>query len=278
MSWHYLQEREAASSEDICSGGELLPPLKSRTTHAAFYSNGKLMESYLDSLSGTMFAPLTGSRGEEKLMSLVGDSRARTSASLAPVKDCPASVQGFGSKCCEWLKRWGLDLSLLKTPRLFGHEDCRPSSKGLMPWGIMQDGVCWGLATSARRTEGEGCGFWPTPTVCGNYNRPKKGTTRGTGLAYAAQHWSTPRASDAVGSGCSNRPRNQWNLRDAHRAREGVTPGPLNPRWVEWLMGFPEGWTSLERLETGKFQEWRQQHLACSAKALTAKAKEAERW
>ena len=23
-------------------------------------------------------------------------------------------------------------------------------------------------------------------------------------------------------------------------------PGPLNPAWAEWLMGFPEGWTALE--------------------------------
>ena len=22
--------------------------------------------------------------------------------------------------------------------------------------------------------------------------------------------------------------------------------GTLNPRWVEWLMGFPDGWTDLE--------------------------------
>ena len=26
--------------------------------------------------------------------------------------------------------------------------------------------------------------------------------------------------------------------------------GPLNPRFVEWLMGFPDGWTDLEPLET----------------------------
>lgn len=26
--------------------------------------------------------------------------------------------------------------------------------------------------------------------------------------------------------------------------------GPLNPRWVEWLMGFPTGWTALRGLET----------------------------
>jgi hypothetical protein len=27
---------------------------------------------------------------------------------------------------------------------------------------------------------------------------------------------------------------------------EGMTTGALNPPWVEWLMGFPLGWTALE--------------------------------
>ena len=26
--------------------------------------------------------------------------------------------------------------------------------------------------------------------------------------------------------------------------------GSLNPQWVEWLMGFPEGWTDLSNSET----------------------------
>jgi hypothetical protein len=25
-----------------------------------------------------------------------------------------------------------------------------------------------------------------------------------------------------------------------------IANGPLNPEWVEWLMGFPRGWTDLE--------------------------------
>jgi hypothetical protein len=36
--------------------------------------------------------------------------------------------------------------------------------------------------------------------------------------------------------------------------------GHLNPEWVEWLMGWPIGWTALEPLETARFQEWQQQH------------------
>lgn len=29
--------------------------------------------------------------------------------------------------------------------------------------------------------------------------------------------------------------------------------GKLNPMWVEWLMGWPLGWTDLKRLEMVKF-------------------------
>ena len=36
--------------------------------------------------------------------------------------------------------------------------------------------------------------------------------------------------------------------------------GHLNPTWVEWLMGWPVGWTDLKPLETDKFQLWQQQH------------------
>jgi len=32
--------------------------------------------------------------------------------------------------------------------------------------------------------------------------------------------------------------------------QEGAPGGTLNPMWIEWLMGFPIGWTDLEHLET----------------------------
>jgi hypothetical protein len=36
--------------------------------------------------------------------------------------------------------------------------------------------------------------------------------------------------------------------------------GKLNPMWVEWLMGWPLGWTDLKPLEMDKFRSWQQQH------------------
>ena len=32
--------------------------------------------------------------------------------------------------------------------------------------------------------------------------------------------------------------------------------GALNPLWVEWLMGWPIGWTDLKPLEKDRFQQW----------------------
>jgi hypothetical protein len=51
--------------------------------------------------------------------------------------------------------------------------------------------------------------------------------------------------------------------RSSHYAQGGtalsmVAGGPLNPTWVEWLMGFPAGWTELPPSEAlvPQIAEW----------------------
>ncbi len=71
--------------------------------------------------------------------------------------------------------------------------------------------------------------MWPTPKgSAANYGRPR-GNDRGD-LQAAILMWPTPRASNAK----------QCRLESHHIAATG---GQLNPTWVEWLMGYPEGWT-----------------------------------
>jgi hypothetical protein len=62
--------------------------------------------------------------------------------------------------------------------------------------------------------------------------------------------WATPRAAD----GMQHPIRDPANIKDGNaRARledevalsEGKPGGSVNPTWVEWLMGFPIGWTDL---------------------------------
>lgn len=51
----------------------------------------------------------------------------------------------------------------------------------------------------------------------------------------------------------------QHRIEDAVLAEESVSPvnASLNPEWVEWLMGWPIGWTSLEPLSKESFEQWR---------------------
>lgn len=41
----------------------------------------------------------------------------------------------------------------------------------------------------------------------------------------------------------------------------GVCQWELNPRFVEWLMGFPLGWTDCTQSVTPSFRRWRRLHL-----------------
>jgi len=123
MSWHYLRVQEEESLQDVCSGGELLQPLKSKITHAEFYCNGKLMDFYLDSLSGTTFAHSMESLGEEKLMSSRVDFHARTLVPQEKEQDLTESVQDFGEKWQGSFAKYDPATHSLRTPQCSLFED-----------------------------------------------------------------------------------------------------------------------------------------------------------
>jgi len=86
--------------------------------------------------------------------------------------------------------------------------------------------------------------MWPTPTTQDNPQvrgmGKTVGTKRGTTLGGAVRMWPTPTTQDSKNNGgASQHERNTKPL----NAEVG---GSLNPQWVEWLMGYPEGWTDLE--------------------------------
>jgi len=67
---------------------------------------------------------------------------------------------------------------------------------------------------------------WPTP----------RGGHAGVGLVGRTGHWEMPQAKAD-------------SSEEAHQMGAG-NGGQLNPTWVEWLMGFPLGWTDLDASET----------------------------
>lgn len=97
--------------------------------------------------------------------------------------------------------------------------------------------------------------YLPTPTA--NDVRQRFNTSPGSdkprpNLAAMAKYslWLTPMATN-------------WKNRetcDHSRDLKKAIGGQLNPNWVEWLMGWPIGWTALEPLATGRFRQWLELH------------------
>jgi hypothetical protein len=123
---------------------------------------------------------------------------------------------------------------------------------------MMRGGVCWELPPWADFTIEKECGsrqFFPTPTVCGNYNR--KGVTKnaGDGLWTAVRGreklWPTPCAEDANGANpetdkSEGRRRSPCLHFKAVLSEKSSVRLFLNPYWLEWLLGWPIGWMDLD--------------------------------
>jgi len=103
--------------------------------------------------------------------------------------------------------------------------------------------------------------MWPTPQASdGTGGRVERlvggerpsGSKRGVPLGTAVTHWPTPNARDGDGRSTPSTElaADRWEhgtrcLEDAV-SLNGNPGGMLNPTWVEWLMGFPAGWTDLD--------------------------------
>ena len=109
-----------------------------------------------------------------------------------------------------------------KTSQPFALEDWILCSGASLRSGMTRNGTVYPLQPLARLTDGIASGLWPTP-----------------------------QASDHRDRGCLEDPSVQRRIRIGKQIGLSVAVkkergrGTLNPTWVEWLMGFPTGWTDL---------------------------------
>jgi hypothetical protein len=102
--------------------------------------------------------------------------------------------------------------------------------------------------------------LWPSPNARdwkdsgasqGNRKFPNLGTQ---------VHWPTPRSCSAMAATLTDQGQRFPNLETVMAHTDQATiGGQLNPMWVEWLMGWPLGWTDLKPLATDKFHSAQQQ-------------------
>lgn len=152
------------------------------------------------------------------------DSRARTYPTPGVGLALWASGLDFGRIWPESSERYLRDGSLRKMYRPFDlrglHWSCKISARS----GIALNGTVFPLVPLVRSTDGIGSGSWPTPT---------------------SRDWK-----DGTARSCRNVPSNFLLGREVHAREDYKTTGSLNPRWVEWLMGYPDGWTDLDNSAT----------------------------
>lgn len=97
---------------------------------------------------------------------------------------------------------------------------------------------------------------YPTPTAH-DAHKPHKSdlTARQGGRSLAASvMYPTPTCQDASNNG--GKAQTERNTPPLN----AVVGGALNPVWVEWLMGWPLGWTDLKHSATARFRSWQRQH------------------
>jgi hypothetical protein len=247
-------ELEAEFSEDTCSGGEPSVLSSGNPTQLAYLPPDRMTDFSRLSRFGMTFKPLTADRGEAVLMSYLEAFPAKTSAWLEREQELTEPDQGCGDTWRGSLARFDRVTSSWKTAQLSLLGDSVESSVIWPRSGMTAAGQCWELPTLGQTISGTDSGLWPTLTVCGNYNRKGASATSGDGLATAVKMWPTPTAHNAKEGGfASEHERNTPTL----AAQAG---GSLNPTWVEWLMGWPLGWTDLKPLVTDKFHCVQQKH------------------
>jgi len=117
-----------------------------------------------------------------------------------------------------------------------------------------KNGVRWGVKLRDAVNASEN---WPTPRHGNPGSRPnEKG---GKVLAEEAKKWPTARSAIGMGMKLTENMadlRHKKYLETEVAHEQGGCGGQLNPDWVEWLMGWPIGWSSLEPIDLLFWLDW----------------------
>jgi hypothetical protein len=111
--------------------------------------------------------------------------------------------------------------------------------------------------------------FWPTPTAhnAKEMGYPAEYTRKTIQLRSMVKMWPTPNASDSRDRENMSNPAIQRRAEIGKQLNLSMvvhpTSGQLNPTWVEWLMGFPIGFTASRDWVTPKSRSKLQQPTAC---------------
>ena len=293
MSWLFSRVLVEEYLGESCLDGEQSARLNGNPIQQAYCAPGKMTDFSRLSRFGMTYKPLTESRGEELLTLYLEDFPARTFHPQEKAQELTDSVAECGEKWQGWLAKFDQNTFSWKTAQcsLLGEEPELLAT--LPRSGMTQDGLLWELPTLGPITKETECGLsenWPTPRSCSamaatitpesawnekrnpnletivgqrlwptptahmakETNAPSE-HNRNTPTLTAQVNWPTPRTKGMCGGSGSWDLLNKNTTQEEARQMGAGNGGKLNPTWVEWLMGWPLGWTDLKPLVTDKF-------------------------
>ncbi len=272
MAWIYFREL-VGSQSPLDPGLEQLPIVKSSATLRASYCR-ECNQVTLTMLQSSTMCEISVNGCSQKSTLSMADSRARTLAALAAESAWRRVTEAdSSSKLCVSPKKSDRLLYSLKMYLRSEQEDLVASSVNYPYFGMILGGRFYQPRNLGPRTsEDAGSYLLPTPTAS------EAGTNMGGGAGRTGKIrpssstmakknlWPTPQAKDWKGSYAS--PESLQKAIFYHKAKgvnkqvgladsvmmSGATGGQLSPTWVEWLMGYPSGWTVLSVSVTQWYQ------------------------
>jgi len=253
MSWLYSQALVEEYLGDTCLAGEQSAPLSGNRTQQAYCAPDRMTNFSRFSRFGMTYKPLTESRGKELLTLYLAGFHAKTYQLRGGGQESRESAAECGLTWRALLAKYDPNLHLWKTAQLSLLGDSELSSVTWPRSGMTAGGECWELPMLEPTISVTDSGsLLPTPcsidSGSGRFNTSVGSSKQRPTLALMARKnlWPTPTAHNAKET---NAPSESERNTPTLAAQVG---GKLNPTWVEWLMGWPLGWTDLKPLVTDK--------------------------
>jgi hypothetical protein len=292
MAWICLVESEALQ-KPLANGSNQSPTVNVSLIPKEFCYPGWLMEQSQKLQSGQTCELLTD-QCFQPLTSSMGDSPVRISVLQELEKAWKVCEAAFFTKLCGWPKKSSPNSYSLKMSQPSELEAWIAFSKNLPRQGMTVDGQCYPLRMWEPIIKEKDGFYLPSPTasdgtmgaIIGKEDRfrytkngtirhyYKTGKNRSLTLGRWVKFWPTPAASQIhkkIRPQAPSEAKNEhgtMTVGEMGRRHPETIGGYLNPKWVEWLMGYPTEWTVLSPLVMPWFlsKRKRRSKSSCSEK------------
>jgi len=254
MSWLYSRALVEEFLGENFSDGEQFAPLNGNPIQQAYCAPDKMTNFSRLSRFGMTYKPLKENLGEELLTLYLAGFHAKTLVQQEKAQELTDRDQECGEKWRASFTKYDPDSCLWRTHQCSLLGDLEPFLETWPQWGLMRDGECWEQRMLEQTIRGTESGL--SPNGVDSFHTPNTigldgGSNSRKALKKRKESWPSPKSrdwKDGKTVGTSNR-----QSPDLGKVvGQSKTTGALNPTWVEWLMGWPLGWTDLKQLETDK--------------------------